>query len=43
VTVAVPVLRQESTVALDEIAQTLWSRMTKNDLLGARGRSSPCP
>jgi hypothetical protein len=43
VTVAVPVLTQESTVALDEIARTLWSRMIKNDLLGARGGSSPCP
>jgi hypothetical protein len=43
VTVAAPVVTQESTVALDEIAQTLWSQMIKNDLLGARGRSSPCP
>jgi len=42
-TVAAPVLMQESTVALDEIARTLWSRMIKNDLLGARGGSSPCP
>jgi len=42
-TVAAPVLTQESTVALDEIARTLWSRMIKNDLLGARGGSSPCP
>jgi len=43
VTVAAPVVTQESTVALDEIAQTLWSRMIKNDLVGARGGSSPCP
>jgi len=43
VTVAAPVVTQESTVALHEIAQTLWSRMIKNDLLGARNGSSPCP
>lgn len=43
VTVAVPVLRQESTVALDAIARTLWSRMIRTILLRATSGSSTCP
>ena len=43
VTVAAPVLSEESTVSLDEIAQKLWARMIKDDLLGGLSGSWRCP
>ena len=43
VTVATPVVRPESTVSLDEIAQKLWSRIIKDDLLGGKSGSWRCP
>ena len=42
-TVATPVLTTESTVSLDDIAQQLWSRMIKRDLLGNTSESWRCP
>ena len=42
-TVAAPVLTTESTVSLDDIAQQLWSRMIKRDLLGGTSESWRCP
>jgi hypothetical protein len=43
VTAAAPVLTTESTVSLDDIAQQLWSRMIKRDLLGSTSESWRCP
>jgi hypothetical protein len=43
VTVAAPVLAAESTVSLDDIAQKLWSRMIKKDLLRGTSESWRCP
>ncbi len=43
VTVAAAVVRQDSTVSLDVIAQKLWSRMIKDDLLGGKSGSWRCP
>jgi hypothetical protein len=43
ITVAAPVLATESTVALDDIAQGLWSRMIKHDLLRSTSESWRCP
>jgi hypothetical protein len=43
VTVAAPVLSTESTVALAEIAQKLWSRMIEDGLLGTKAGSPRCP
>jgi hypothetical protein len=43
VTVATPVLATESTVSLDDIAQGLWSRMIKHDLLRSTSESWRCP
>jgi len=43
VTVATPVVATESTVSLDDIAQELWSRMIKQDLLKRAGESWRCP
>ncbi len=43
VTVLAPVLVQYSTVSLDAIAQNLWSRMIKDDLLGPNTPSPRCP
>jgi hypothetical protein len=43
VTVATPILATESTVSLDDIAQGLWSRMIKRDLLGSASESWRCP
>ena len=43
VTVAAPVLTMDSTVSLDNIAQKLWSRMIKQDLLGSTSDSWRCP
>ena len=42
-TVAAPVLTTDSTVSLDDIAQQLWSRMIKRDLLGNTSESWRCP
>jgi len=41
--VAAPVLRQESTVSLDDIAQKLWSRIIHDGLLAGSTGSPPCP
>jgi hypothetical protein len=43
VTVAAPVVSPESTVALAEIAQKLWSRMIEEGLLGTKAGSPRCP
>jgi hypothetical protein len=43
VTVATPILATESTVSLDDIAQGLWSRMIKHDLLRSTSESWRCP
>lgn len=43
VTVAAPVVSEESTVSLHDIAQKLWSRMIKDDLLGGKSESWRCP
>lgn len=42
-TVEAPVLTTDSTVSLDDIAQKLWSRMIKQDLLGSTSESWRCP
>jgi hypothetical protein len=42
-TVATPVLTMDSTVSLDNIAQKLWSRMIKQDLLESTTDSWRCP
>jgi hypothetical protein len=42
-TVATPIVATESTVSLDDIAQQLWSRMIKRDLLGSASESWRCP
>lgn len=41
-TVAAPVLRQETTVSLDDIAQKLWSRIIRDGLLAKTAGSRPC-
>jgi hypothetical protein len=41
--VAAPVLRQESTVSLDDIAQKLWSRIIRDGLLAESPESPRCP
>jgi hypothetical protein len=41
--VATPVLTMDSTVSLDAIAQKLWSRMIKHDLLERTSESWRCP
>jgi hypothetical protein len=41
--VAAPVLRQESTVSLDDIAQKLWSRIIRDGLLAGSPESPRCP
>ena len=43
VTVATPVATTESTVSLDDIAQELWSRLIKRDLLRGASDSWRCP
>ena len=43
VTAATPVVSSDSTVSLDDIAQKLWSRMIKNDLLEGTSESWRCP
>jgi hypothetical protein len=42
VTVAAPVVSEESTVSLHEIAQKLWSRMITDDFLGGKTESWRC-
>lgn len=42
-TAAAPVLVEESTVSLDDVAQKLWSRMLKQDLLEGTSDSWRCP
>jgi len=42
-TVAAPVLRQDTTVSLDAIAQKLWSRIIRDGLLAGSAGSRPCP
>jgi len=43
VTAATPILSSDSTVSLDAIAQTLWSRMIEKDLLEGTNESWRCP
>jgi hypothetical protein len=43
VTVNAPVLRQETTLSLDEIAQNLWSRIIRDGLLAGITGSPRCP
>jgi hypothetical protein len=42
-TAATPILTMDSTVSLDAIAQKLWSRMIKDDLLERTSESWRCP
>lgn len=42
-TVATPLLSQERTVSLDDIAQQLWSRIIREGLLAGSDGSRPCP
>jgi hypothetical protein len=41
--VAAPILRQETTVSLDDIAQKLWSRIIRDGLLAGSPESPRCP
>jgi hypothetical protein len=42
-TVATPLLSQDRTVSLDDIAQQLWSRIIREGLLAGSDGSRPCP
>ena len=42
VTAAIPVLRQDRTLSLDDIAQRLWSRIIREGLFAGSARSQPC-
>lgn len=42
-TVATPVLNQDRTVSLDDLAQQLWSRIIREGLLAGSTGSRPCP
>lgn len=41
-TVATPILRQDSTISLDDMAQTLWTRMLKKELFEGVILSGSC-
>lgn len=41
-TVAAPVLRQDTTVSLSDISQKLWSRIIRDGLLAGSAGSRPC-
>jgi hypothetical protein len=41
-TIAAPVLRQDRTVSLDDIAQQLWSRIIRDGLLAGSTGPQPC-